>query len=166
MINIFLPVLFILTSAFGEESRIECLEDRTYFGYVPDQEITGVDSFGNCVNICAITTTCNHWSWSVASQECYLYKERSGLADNSPYKSGDKDCPCAGSSFSSATYTQFRFNVTMTSAFGKESRIECPKFGNYYGSEDYLQTVNDVPSWEDCGRICAFTTMYMQILEF
>ena len=38
-----------------------------------------------------------------------------------------------------------------------ESRIECPESDSYYGSE-YYQKVGNVPSWQDCGRICLLTT--------
>ena len=48
--------------------------------------------------------------------------------------------------------------LTSGSAFGQEQRIECPEVDTLYS--DWFQKINgNVASWEDCGRICALTTI-------
>ena len=47
--------------------------------------------------------------------------------------------------------------LTSCSAYGEESRAECPEDNLWYGSGLWSDRIQDVASWEDCGRICALT---------
>ena len=45
-------------------------------------------------------------------------------------------------------------------AFGGEVRFDCPEDNIVYGySDDHFDSVLNVASWENCGRICNLTTL-------
>ena len=95
MIKIFLLVLWALTSASGEESRIECPEDNLSYG-VWFQEVYNVLSWEDCGRICKLTSNCNFWTWGKAEadpNECFLYETDTGIYYNDNYISGERGCP-------------------------------------------------------------------------
>ena len=47
--------------------------------------------------------------------------------------------------------------LALASAFGEETRIECPEDNLEYGN-NWHDVLYYVASWEECGQICARTT--------
>ena len=98
MIKIFLLVLFVLTSAFGEEPRVECPEDDVGYGFDWFKDHDNVASWEECSSICLRDgpnplPSCNFWSWEkedspYSPNKCYLYETKTGKENNKYYISG------------------------------------------------------------------------------
>ena len=95
MIRIFLLVLFVLTSTFGEEEpRINCPEPNIWMGSDQFDYIPYVASWEDCGRICADTFNCKYWSWGTTSNNfCYLYESSADLNITPGFISGEKGCP-------------------------------------------------------------------------
>ena len=98
MMKISLLVLFVLTSTFGEESRVVCPEFEVAYGGSDGQYqqiIKYISSWEDCGQACSATYNCNFWSWDMylAGDYCYLYGTNTGLHYDPNFISGKRGCP-------------------------------------------------------------------------
>ena len=98
MVKISFLVLLVLTSAFGEETRIECPEAEVAYGGAEYwlQTINYITSWEDCGRACAITWNCNFWTWDLYETNedwCILYETDIGLHYDPNYISGERGCP-------------------------------------------------------------------------